>query len=114
MDSQDLVPVLKYIGFTLDMASPLLASVNPYVGIVVTITKIAFKAYQGKVESDNLDRDLDYLKKGMDSLQEKASILESATATLGVGVALLGILSAQNLQQTRKLDRKIRSSSVRA
>ncbi|MEL0588010.1 MAG: hypothetical protein U1V55_23110 [Planktothrix rubescens PR222] len=107
MDSQDLVPVLKSIGFTLDMASPFLASVNPYVGIVLTITKIAFKAYQGKVESDHLDRDLDYLKKGMDSLQEKASILESATATLGVGVALLGILSAQNLQQTRKLDQKL-------
>ena len=106
MDSQDLVPVLKYIGFTLDVASPFVAGV-PYLGTVVIIAKIGFKAYQGKVESDNLDRDLDYLKKGMDSLQEKASILESATATLGVGVALLGILSVQNLQQTRKLNEKL-------
>ncbi|SKB14647.1 conserved hypothetical protein [Planktothrix sp. PCC 11201] len=106
MESQDLAPLLKSVGFALDVATPF-ASAVPYLGTVLIIAKIGVRTYQGKVESDNLNRDLDYLKKGVDSLQEKASILESATATLGVGVALLGILSAQNLQQTRKLDQKL-------
>ncbi|MGL5132069.1 MAG: hypothetical protein ACRC78_06045 [Planktothrix sp.] len=106
MESQDLASLLKSVGFALDVATPF-ASAVPYLGTVLIIAKIGVRTYQGKVESDNLNRDLDYLKNGMDSLQEKASILESATATLGVGVALLGILSAQNLQQTRKLDQKL-------
>lgn len=106
MESQDLAPLLKSVGFALDVAIPF-ASAVPGLGTVLIIAKIGVRTYQGKVESDNLNRDLDYLKKGVDSLQEKASILESATATLGVGVALLGILSAQNLQQTREVNRKL-------
>lgn len=106
MESQDLASLLKSVGFALDVAIPV-ASAVPGLGTVLIIAKIAVRTYQGKVESDNLNRDLDYLKKGVDSLQEKASILESATATLGVGVALLGILSAQNLQQTREVNRKL-------
>ncbi|HEY9863851.1 MAG TPA: hypothetical protein V6D21_06700 [Candidatus Obscuribacterales bacterium] len=106
MESQDLAPLLKFVGLALDVTIPV-ASAVPYLGTVLIIAKIAVRTYQGKVESDNLNRDLDYLKKGVDSVQEKASILESVTATLGVGVALLGILSAQNLQQTRELNRKL-------
>ncbi|MBD2480615.1 hypothetical protein [Planktothrix sp. FACHB-1365] len=106
MESQDLEPLLKSVGLALDVAIPF-ASAVPYLGTVLIIAKIGVRAYQGKVESDNLNRDLDYLKKGVDSLQEKASILESATATLGVGVALQGILSALNLQQNRQSNLKL-------
>ncbi len=105
----DAEVVLKSVGFALDVATPFASSV-PYLGTVVIFAKVGVKLalnHQSKVASDNLDRELDYLKKGMDSLQEKASILESATATLGVGVALQGILSAVNLQQTGKSNFKL-------
>ena len=109
MESQDLAALLKSIGFALDVASPFVAAV-PYAGTVLIIAKVGVKFalnYQSKVASDHLTQELDELKKGMESLQEKASILESATATLGVGVALQGILSALNLQQTGKSNLKL-------
>jgi len=109
MESQDLATLLKSIGFALDVASPFVAAV-PYAGTVLIIAKVGVKFalnYQSKVASDHLTQELDELKKGMESLQEKASILESATATLGVGVALQGILSALNLQQTGKSNLKL-------
>lgn len=109
MESQDLATLLKSIGFALDVASPFVADV-PYASTVLIIAKVGVKFalnYQSKVASDHLTQELDELKKGMESLQEKASILESATATLGVGVALQGILSALNLQQTGKSNLKL-------
>lgn len=109
MESQDLAALLKSIGFALDVASPFVAAV-PYANMVLIIAKVGVKFalnYQSKVASDHLTQELDELKKGMESLQEKASILESATATLGVGVALQGILSALNLQQTGKSNLKL-------
>ncbi|MFM6358171.1 MAG: hypothetical protein ACKPH7_01875 [Planktothrix sp.] len=109
MESQDLATLLKSIGFALDVASPFVAAV-PYANMVLIIAKVGVKFalnYQSKVASDHLTQELDELKKGMESLQEKASILESATATLGVGVALQGILSALNLQQTGKSNLKL-------
>lgn len=107
----DAEALLESIGVVLDVASPVVAAVPvPCLRTVVIIAKLGVGLalnYQGKVTSDNLTQELDELKRGMESLQEKASILESATATLGVGVALLGILSAQNSQQTRKLNQKL-------